>query len=59
MIGATAAEAKDPHKILPKAINAVPIRVMVFYMLSLICIISVSSWYAVSADKVLSFSCSC
>lgn len=51
MIGATAAEAKDPHKILPKAINAVPIRVMVFYMLSLICIISVSSWYAVSADK--------
>lgn len=51
MIGATAAEAKDPHKTLPKAINAVPIRVMVFYVLSLICIISVSSWYAVSADK--------
>lgn len=51
MIGATAAEAKDPHKTLPRAINAVPIRVMIFYVLSLICIISVSSWYAISADK--------
>jgi len=51
MIGATAAEAKDPHKTLPRAINAVPIRVMVFYVLSLICIISVSSWFAISADQ--------
>lgn len=51
MIGATAAEAKDPHKTLPRAINAVPLRVLVFYVLSLVCIISVSSWYAVTADK--------
>lgn len=51
LIGTTAAEAKNPTKTLPKAINAVPVRVMVFYVLSLVTIISVSSWAEISADK--------
>lgn len=51
LIGTTAAEAKNPQKSIPKAINSVPVRVLIFYVLSLICIISVSSWAEVSADK--------
>ncbi len=51
LIGTTAAEAKDPTKTLPKAINAVPVRVLIFYVLSLSIIISVSSWGEISGDK--------
>ncbi|WP_039050486.1 amino acid permease [Comamonas thiooxydans] len=51
LIGTTAAEAKEPHKTIPKAINSVPMRVLIFYVLSLICIISVSSWAGIEADK--------
>ncbi|MGE8064971.1 amino acid permease [Pseudomonas sp. NPDC089569] len=51
LLGTTAAEAKDPYKTLPKAINAVPVRVLLFYVLSLSCIIAVSSWAMVAPDK--------
>ena len=32
LVGTTAAEAKDPEKNLPKAINSIPIRVLLFYV---------------------------
>lgn len=51
LVGVTAAEAKNPEKTLPKAINSIPIRIILFYVLSLICIISVTSWYNVSPTK--------
>ncbi|USX06750.1 amino acid permease [Paraburkholderia fungorum] len=49
LVGTTAAETKDPERNLPRAINAVPLRVIIFYVLSLACIISVSSWKNISA----------
>jgi histidine transporter len=33
MIGITAGEAKDPKRVLPKAINSVPLRILLFYIL--------------------------
>lgn len=51
LIGATAAEAKDPKVTIPRAINSVPLRILIFYILSIACIISVSSWAGVAADK--------
>lgn len=51
LIGTTAAETKDPEKNLPKAINAVPVRIMVFYLLSLSCIVAVSSWSQITPDS--------
>lgn len=44
LVGTTVAETKDPHKILPKAINTIPIRIILFYVGSLICVIAVTSW---------------
>ena len=44
LVGTTAAEAKDPEKNLPKAINSIPIRILLFYVVSLIVIISVTPW---------------
>ncbi|VFS92382.1 D-serine/D-alanine/glycine transporter [Raoultella planticola] len=29
------AETRDPQKILPKAINALPLRIIIFYLLSI------------------------
>ncbi|MCP3720989.1 amino acid permease [Paraburkholderia sp. CNPSo 3281] len=51
LIGTTAAETRDPHRNLPRAINAAPIRVLLFYVLALACIISVSSWPEIAANK--------
>ncbi|PYI65005.1 D-serine/D-alanine/glycine transporter [Arthrobacter livingstonensis] len=44
LVGTTAAEAKDPEKNLPKAINSIPIRVLLFYVGALIILMSVIPW---------------
>ncbi|MFK0092493.1 amino acid permease [Pseudomonas sp. NPDC090592] len=51
LIGTTAAEAKNPHRSLPKAINTIPLRILLFYILALVCIISVVSWAEVPANR--------
>ena len=51
LVGTTAAETKDPHKSLPKAINSIPLRILLFYVGSLVCIIAVTSWAQVSPEK--------
>lgn len=44
LIGVTAGETKDPEKTLPKAINNVPIRILLFYIGGLLVIMSVIPW---------------
>lgn len=51
LVGMAAAETRNPERNLPRAINAVPLRVLFFYVLALGCIISVSSWAEIAADK--------
>jgi len=51
LIGTTAAETRNPEKTLPKAINTIPFRILLFYILSLVCIISVVSWAQVPANR--------
>lgn len=51
LVGTTAAETKDPHKSLPKAINSIPVRIMLFYVAALICVVSVTSWSHITVDK--------
>ncbi|MFE4503031.1 D-serine/D-alanine/glycine transporter [Rhodococcus sp. NPDC056743] len=51
LVGTTAAEAKDPEKNLPKAINSIPIRVLLFYVVALTVIIAVTPWREIEADK--------
>ncbi|WP_074381255.1 amino acid permease [Bartonella doshiae] len=49
--GTTAAEVKDPKTVLPKAINAIPVRIVFFYIFSLIVIMSVTPWDQVIPDR--------
>lgn len=51
LVGTTAAEAENPERNLPKAINSIPVRVMLFYVVALIVIISVTPWREISADR--------
>lgn len=51
IIGTTAAEAKDPERNLPKAINQVPVRILFFYVLALGVIICVTPWNEVKPDE--------
>ncbi|MFI3308467.1 D-serine/D-alanine/glycine transporter [Ewingella allii] len=51
LVGTTAAETKDPEKSLPRAINAIPLRIIMFYVFSLIMIMSVTPWNSVVPDK--------
>ncbi len=51
LVGTAAAETHDPHKVLPRAINAIPVRVIMFYVLSLIVIIAVTPWNSVLPDR--------
>lgn len=47
------AETRDPQRILPKAINALPLRIIIFYLLSMVVIIAVASWPGVGGDQPL------
>lgn len=51
LVGTTAAETHDPERSLPKAINAIPIRIITFYVLALLMIMSVTPWYEVVDNK--------
>lgn len=51
LVGTTAAETCDPRKVLPRAINAIPLRVIMFYVLALISIMAIMPWYQNVASK--------
>ncbi|MEN5201489.1 D-serine/D-alanine/glycine transporter [Pseudomonas wadenswilerensis] len=51
LVGTTAAEAKNPERNLPRAINSIPIRIIVFYVLALIIIMAVTPWRDVVPGK--------
>ncbi|MGL5405289.1 MAG: amino acid permease [Propionibacteriaceae bacterium] len=44
LVGTTAAETQNPFKSLPKAINAIPVRIVIFYVLAMVVIMTVTPW---------------
>lgn len=44
IIGITAGEAENPKKTIPKAINSVPLRILIFYVGTLFVIMSIFPW---------------
>ncbi|CAO1611489.1 amino acid permease [Brochothrix thermosphacta] len=51
LIGVTAAETKDPEKTIPKAINQIPLRIVLFYVGSLFVIMSIIPWNQIDPEK--------
>jgi D-serine/D-alanine/glycine transporter len=51
LVGTTAAETKNPERNLPRAINSIPLRIIIFYVFALIAIMAVTPWREVVANK--------
>lgn len=48
LVGLTAGETEDPERVIPKAINNIPIRILIFYVGALIIIMSIYPWNAIN-----------
>src|SRR5450631_480483 len=51
LVGTAAAETKDPEKTMPRAINSIPIRVMLFYIGALTVIMAVNPWRSIDPES--------
>nr|WP_240740044.1 amino acid permease [Leucobacter triazinivorans] len=51
IIGITAGEAQNPKQVLPKAINSVPIRILMFYVLTLGVIMCIQPWVDITGES--------
>ncbi|MEN6567346.1 MAG: amino acid permease [Veillonellales bacterium] len=51
LVGLTAGETKNPEHVIPKAINNIPIRIILFYIGALLIIMSIYPWTSISPDK--------
>ena len=49
VIGITAGEAKDPQRMIPKAINSVPLRILIFYVLTLLILLTLAPWSSIGS----------
>lgn len=51
LVGLTAGETEDPKKVIPMAINNIPLRIILFYIGSLAIIMSIYPWIAVDPNS--------
>lgn len=51
MVGMTASETADPKKVIPKAINEIPMRIILFYLGSLLALMCIYPWQSISATS--------
>lgn len=48
LVGLTAGETEKPEVVLPKAINSIPIRILIFYIGALLVIMGIYPWNAIN-----------
>ncbi|KRM87020.1 amino acid permease [Liquorilactobacillus vini] len=51
LIGVTASETQKPQMTIPKAINEIPLRVILFYVGSMLALICIYPWNQIPADQ--------
>jgi len=51
LVGLTAGETENPEQVIPKAINNIPIRIIIFYVGALLVIMSIYPWNSINPDK--------
>jgi AAT family amino acid transporter len=51
MIGVTAGEAQNPRKVLPRAINGVAVRILLFYVLAIAIVLALIPWDEVGDES--------
>ena len=51
IIGVAGSEAEDPDASVPKAVNTVPIRILIFYVLAILIILLLNPWRSITGDQ--------
>ena len=51
LVGLTAGETENPEHVIPRAINNIPIRIIIFYIGALVVIMSIYPWNSINPDK--------
>lgn len=51
IIGVAGAEAEEPKKAVPKAVNTVPMRILLFYVLSILVILLLNPWRSITGEE--------
>ncbi|MFD1812789.1 amino acid permease [Rhodococcus gannanensis] len=51
IIGITAGEAEDPARTIPRAVNTVPVRIMLFYIATLAVIMAIIPWHTIGTGS--------
>ena len=51
LVGLTAGETENPEKVIPKSINSIPVRIILFYVGALGVIMSLFPWDSVNPDR--------
>lgn len=49
-VGIAAGEAENPARSIPKAINTLPVRILLFYILTLAVIMSLNPWHQITGE---------
>ncbi len=50
VIGVAAGEAQDPQRMIPKAINSVPVRILFFYLFTLFVLMAICPWSQIGSQ---------
>ena len=50
IIGVAGTEAEDPDRSIPKAVNTVPARILIFYVLSILIILMINPWRTINGE---------
>ena len=51
IIGVAGTEADDPDRSIPKAVNTVPVRILLFYVLAILIILMLNPWRSITGDE--------
>lgn len=51
IIGVAGSEAEDPDKAVPKAVNTVPVRILLFYVGAIFVILALNPWQAITGEE--------
>ena len=51
LVGTAAAETMDPHKNLPKAINSIVVRILIFYIGALTIMMAITPWREIDPEQ--------
>lgn len=50
IIGITSSEAKNPAKVIPQAINSIPFRILLFYVLTIFVLMAIYPWNSIGQE---------